>query len=317
MAGFVSMGRRNARYGDFADHHARDGRVGDRGHRPRVARIRWRFRQRGRHHRRGLDRQGRRRGPGARQRHDHRPPGRGRRRSPGRLADGGDGVRRRGRPRAPRRTRSQGRGDAGADRQRLLRQRRRRRDQRQPTSRPRRSRAGWPRPRGRPLRRHAHRARRQGHQGGRAQRRATATAPRRPPTAGEEKALRGPAAMLAKAMDESRAVPTATSFRTIAVDTLDAKRKAINAQLKERGLKTSFTHLVAWAIVEATGDDAGDGPHLRRARRQAVRDRERPGQPRRRRRRDQKRRLAQPDGPGDQGLPGPRLRRASTRPSKT
>ncbi|HWH19460.1 MAG TPA: 2-oxo acid dehydrogenase subunit E2, partial [Solirubrobacterales bacterium] len=71
------------------------------------------------------------------------------------------------------------------------------------------------------------------------------------PSAGEEKALRGPAAMLAKAMDESRAVPTATSFRTIAVDTLDAKRKAINAQLKERGLKTSFTHLVAWAIVEA------------------------------------------------------------------
>ncbi|HEX3361518.1 MAG TPA: 2-oxo acid dehydrogenase subunit E2, partial [Solirubrobacterales bacterium] len=70
-------------------------------------------------------------------------------------------------------------------------------------------------------------------------------------TTGEEKALRGPAAMLAKAMDESRAVPTATSFRTIAVDTLDAKRRAINSQLKERGLKTSFTHLVAWAIVEA------------------------------------------------------------------
>src|SRR6185312_1779889 len=72
--------------------------------------------------------------------------------------------------------------------------------------------------------------------------------------AGEEKQLRGPAAMLAKAMDESRAVPTATSFRTIAVDTLDAKRKAINAQLNERGLKTSFTHLVAWAIVKAAGD---------------------------------------------------------------
>ena len=72
--------------------------------------------------------------------------------------------------------------------------------------------------------------------------------------AGEEKALRGPAAMLAKAMDESRAVPTATSFRTIAVDTLDAKRRAINAVLKERGLKVSFTHLVAWAIVEAAKD---------------------------------------------------------------
>jgi multifunctional 2-oxoglutarate metabolism enzyme len=72
--------------------------------------------------------------------------------------------------------------------------------------------------------------------------------------AGDEKQLRGPAAMLAKAMDESRAVPTATSFRTIAVDTLDAKRKAINGELKARGLKTSFTHLVAWAIVEATKD---------------------------------------------------------------
>jgi 2-oxoglutarate decarboxylase len=71
------------------------------------------------------------------------------------------------------------------------------------------------------------------------------------PAVGEAKQLRGAAAMLANAMDESRAVPTATSFRTIAVDTLDAKRKAINSVLKERGLKVSFTHLVAWAIVEA------------------------------------------------------------------
>ncbi len=68
---------------------------------------------------------------------------------------------------------------------------------------------------------------------------------------GEAKALRGPAAMLAQAMGESREVPTATSFRTVAVDTLDAKRKALNGQLKERGLKVSFTHLIAWAIVQA------------------------------------------------------------------
>jgi 2-oxoglutarate decarboxylase len=74
------------------------------------------------------------------------------------------------------------------------------------------------------------------------------------PAQGEAKQLRGAAAMLANAMDESRAVPTATSFRTIAVDTLDAKRKAINSVLKERGLKVSFTHLVAWAIVEAAKD---------------------------------------------------------------
>jgi 2-oxoglutarate dehydrogenase E1 component len=72
-----------------------------------------------------------------------------------------------------------------------------------------------------------------------------------PAAAGEEKALRGPAGMLAQAMDESLEVPTATSFRTVAVDTLDAKRKALNGLLKERGMKVSFTHLVAWAIVRA------------------------------------------------------------------
>ncbi|MDX6615761.1 MAG: 2-oxoglutarate dehydrogenase component [Solirubrobacterales bacterium] len=68
---------------------------------------------------------------------------------------------------------------------------------------------------------------------------------------GDVKPLRGAAAMLAKAMNESRSIPTATSFRTLAVDTLDAKRKAINAILKEQGMKVSFTHLIAWAIVRA------------------------------------------------------------------
>ncbi len=78
-------------------------------------------------------------------------------------------------------------------------------------------------------------------------------APAAPPlsTEGEEKPLRGPAGMLAKAMNESRSIPTATSFRTLAVDTLDAKRKALNGVLKERGMKVSFTHLIAWAIVRA------------------------------------------------------------------
>jgi multifunctional 2-oxoglutarate metabolism enzyme len=70
-------------------------------------------------------------------------------------------------------------------------------------------------------------------------------------TEGEAKPLRGPAAMLAAAMNDSRSMPTATSFRTLPVDTLDAKRKVINAALKERGMKVSFTHLIAWAIVRA------------------------------------------------------------------
>jgi multifunctional 2-oxoglutarate metabolism enzyme len=72
-----------------------------------------------------------------------------------------------------------------------------------------------------------------------------------PSLSGEEKVLRGPAAMLAQAMGDSREVPTATSFRTVAVDTLDAKRKAINGLVNEHGLKVSFTHLIAWGIVRA------------------------------------------------------------------
>src|SRR6476620_7449912 len=83
---------------------------------------------------------------------------------------------------------------------------------------------------------------------------AAATASKGVVTAGETKPLRGPAAMLAQAMNESRSVPTATSFRTLPVDVLDAKRRALNGVLKERGMKVSFTHLVAWAIVKAAKD---------------------------------------------------------------
>ncbi len=78
----------------------------------------------------------------------------------------------------------------------------------------------------------------------------------------DEKVLRGPAGMLAKAMDESRSIPTATSFRTVAVDTLDAKRKGLNAALAKRGMKVSFTHLVAWAIVLAAREWPGMGRHF-------------------------------------------------------
>jgi 2-oxoglutarate dehydrogenase E1 component len=66
-------------------------------------------------------------------------------------------------------------------------------------------------------------------------------------TAAEAKLLKGASAMLARYMDESRAIPTATSFRTIAVTTLDARRK----QLKEAGQRVSFTHLIAYAVARA------------------------------------------------------------------
>ena len=78
-----------------------------------------------------------------------------------------------------------------------------------------------------------------------------AAAPRAPkaPPAGTTP-LRGPAATLARFMNESRSIPTATSFRTLPVSLLDSRRRA----LKAAGQKLSFTHLIAWAIVQAARD---------------------------------------------------------------
>jgi 2-oxoglutarate dehydrogenase E1 component len=70
------------------------------------------------------------------------------------------------------------------------------------------------------------------------------------PAAAEVVPIRGPAATLARFMEESRSIPTATSFRTLQVDVLDARRR----ELKDAGRKLSFTHLIAWAIVQAARD---------------------------------------------------------------
>ncbi|HVE68942.1 MAG TPA: multifunctional oxoglutarate decarboxylase/oxoglutarate dehydrogenase thiamine pyrophosphate-binding subunit/dihydrolipoyllysine-residue succinyltransferase subunit, partial [Solirubrobacteraceae bacterium] len=80
--------------------------------------------------------------------------------------------------------------------------------------------------------------------GGRAK---TAVAPRE----ARAEALKGGAAMLARYMDESRSIPTATSFRTITVTTMDARRK----ELKAAGRKVSFTHLIAYAIAKAATEE--------------------------------------------------------------
>src|SRR3954471_8713929 len=71
-------------------------------------------------------------------------------------------------------------------------------------------------------------------------------------TDGTPQPLRGGAGMLARYMDESRSIPTATSFRTITVTTMDGRRK----QLKDAGLRVSFTHLIAYAIALAAQNDA-------------------------------------------------------------
>src|SRR4051812_24270925 len=53
--------------------------------------------------------------------------------------------------------------------------------------------------------------------------------------------------MLARYRDESRQIPTATSFRTLTVTTLDGRRR----QLKDAGHRVSFTHLIAYAVARA------------------------------------------------------------------
>ena len=65
--------------------------------------------------------------------------------------------------------------------------------------------------------------------------------------------LRGPAASLVDYMERSREIPTATSFRTIAVDVLNARRRELNVALSAAGQagKVSFTHLIGYAVARA------------------------------------------------------------------
>jgi multifunctional 2-oxoglutarate metabolism enzyme len=61
--------------------------------------------------------------------------------------------------------------------------------------------------------------------------------------------MQGVAALLATRMNESRDVPTATSFREIDVARLAAERSRLNAGLAPR--KLSYTHLLAYAVAQA------------------------------------------------------------------
>jgi multifunctional 2-oxoglutarate metabolism enzyme len=64
--------------------------------------------------------------------------------------------------------------------------------------------------------------------------------------------LRGPALRIAENMTASLTVPVATSQRTMPVKVMEENRRAINDYRAQRGeTKTSFTHLIAWAIVRA------------------------------------------------------------------
>jgi 2-oxoglutarate dehydrogenase E1 component len=64
-------------------------------------------------------------------------------------------------------------------------------------------------------------------------------------------ALRGSAARIVTNMTASLTVPTATSFRNVSARLLEINRAALNESLsRTTGAKVSFTHLIAFAIVQ-------------------------------------------------------------------
>ncbi|MDQ0379332.1 multifunctional oxoglutarate decarboxylase/oxoglutarate dehydrogenase thiamine pyrophosphate-binding subunit/dihydrolipoyllysine-residue succinyltransferase subunit [Amycolatopsis thermophila] len=75
------------------------------------------------------------------------------------------------------------------------------------------------------------------------------------PAEAESKQLRGAAAAIAKNMDASLTVPTATSVRAVPAKLMADNRIVINNHLKRtRGGKISFTHLIGYAMVRALQD---------------------------------------------------------------
>ncbi|MFF9621465.1 multifunctional oxoglutarate decarboxylase/oxoglutarate dehydrogenase thiamine pyrophosphate-binding subunit/dihydrolipoyllysine-residue succinyltransferase subunit [Streptomyces griseosporeus] len=85
-----------------------------------------------------------------------------------------------------------------------------------------------------------------------AQPKAKAEPAKEAPAGPELVTLRGPSAAVAKNMDASLEMPTATSVRAVPVKLLFDNRIVINNHLKRaRGGKISFTHLIGYAMVRA------------------------------------------------------------------
>jgi 2-oxoglutarate decarboxylase len=81
---------------------------------------------------------------------------------------------------------------------------------------------------------------------------AATAAPVKPAAGSEVKVLRGAAAAIARNMDASLTVPTATSVRAVPAKLLADNRIVINNHLKRtRGGKVSFTHIIGYALVKA------------------------------------------------------------------
>ena len=74
-------------------------------------------------------------------------------------------------------------------------------------------------------------------------------------TGADTKPLRGASAAIAKNMEQSLTVPTATSVRAVPAKLLFDNRIVINNHLKRnKGGKVSFTHLIGYALVRALRD---------------------------------------------------------------
>src|SRR5689334_1192061 len=93
-----------------------------------------------------------------------------------------------------------------------------------------------------------------GRGGGDGNRRGSGDAGTRGSSAAASQPIKGPAAKLVANMTESLTVPTATTFRVVPVSMLDDRRRALNTALQaaSNSAKISFTHLIAYAIVQAT-----------------------------------------------------------------
>lgn len=80
------------------------------------------------------------------------------------------------------------------------------------------------------------------------------------PVVGTQQVLKGAEKVLVGHMERSRSIPTATSFRTLAVQLLEDRRRVMNQLLVEHGVsvKLSFTHIIAYAIAQA----ASRMPHM-------------------------------------------------------
>ena len=71
--------------------------------------------------------------------------------------------------------------------------------------------------------------------------------------------LKGPARIISRRMEESLAIPVATSVRTLPAKLLEVNRETMNSYLRrhQEGRKVSFTHLIGWAVVQAVARTPG------------------------------------------------------------